>query len=488
MLKANDIVRFQECFDAVFNLIQDFQLMCRFALLCVVVLGCSSSAFTAEPLATTDRICPNAVHPFYWQYKGEELLLLGGSVDDNLFQLTSLTEHLDEMRAVGANYIRNTMSDRHDAGFEVYPFRKLDNGKYDLDQWNDEYWERFETMLRLTSERNIIVQIEVWDRFDYSRNHWPPHPYNPANNINYTHETSGLAAKYPKHPGKNEQPFFFTTPQQRNNTVVLKYQQKFVTKMLAHSLPYGHVLYCIDNETNGEEAWATYWAEFIRAKSETENLPVCITEMWDDWNLTGPHHRRTLDHPKRYDFVDVSQNNHQKSQLHWDNFQSLRNQLIEQPRPINTVKTYGADGNKFGHTSQDGIERFWRHLIGGAASARFHRPPSGLGLSQHAKAAIVAARKLESLVPLWEVTPNNALLSERSKNEAYLAASAGKAYVVYFPQGGKVNVDLSAAKHRLQAHWINIDSGQWGVKSSVPASKSVTLQAPSDANWCVVIK
>ena len=52
--------------------------------------------------------------------------------------------------------------------------------------------------------------------------------------------------------------------------------------------------------------------------------PVCVTEMWDDWNLTAPSHKQTFDHPELYDFVDVSQNNHNKGQKHWDNAQRQR--------------------------------------------------------------------------------------------------------------------------------------------------------------------
>ena len=81
-----------------------------------------------------DRIRPWTKDGRYWQYKGQPVLLLGGSVDDNLFQLPELKEHLDEMKAVGANYIRNTMSDRNDRGFEVYPFKQLPGGKYDLER------------------------------------------------------------------------------------------------------------------------------------------------------------------------------------------------------------------------------------------------------------------------------------------------------------------------------------------------------------------
>ena len=54
------------------------------------------------------------------------------------------------------------MSARSDKGFEVQAFKRLPNGKYDLNQWNGEYWNRFERMLTLTRDRHIIVQIEIW--------------------------------------------------------------------------------------------------------------------------------------------------------------------------------------------------------------------------------------------------------------------------------------------------------------------------------------
>ena len=205
--------------------------------LCVAGFLCATSG------ADENRIRPSDENPRYWQYNGKTVMLLGASVKDSLFQIPHLEAHLDEMKAAGANYIRNTMSDRKDRGFELWRAAQLQDGRYDLDQWNESYWERFENMLKWTAEREIIVQIELWDRFDYSRENWVGHPYNPKNNVNYTHEESGLAAEYPNHPGRNDQPFFFTTPKQRNNEVVLKYQQMFVEKMLSYTLKHNHVLY-----------------------------------------------------------------------------------------------------------------------------------------------------------------------------------------------------------------------------------------------------
>lgn len=457
---------------------------CPECLLLAVLCAAGAAAWAAEDNA---RIQPWTENPRYWQYQGKPVLLLGGSKDDNLFQIPDLKEHLDEMARAGANYVRNTMSDRPDKGFEVYPYRRLPDGKYDLKQWNDEYWRRFENMLRWTHERGIIVQIEVWDRFDHARDNWEPHPYNPKNNVNYTYAESGFAEHYPDHPGRNQQPFFFTTPKQRNNKVVLPLQERFVDKMLSYTLRHDHVLYCMDNETSAEEAWGAYWAEFIRRRAAEAGKQVCLTEMWDAWDLKADEHRRTLDHPERYDFADVSQNNQKKGQEHWDNFQWARARVAKKLRPLNTVKTYGADGGRFGN-NRDGLERWWRHVIGGAASARFHRPDSGLGLSEPAAASIRAARKLESLVKLWDLAPACELLSDRAENEAYLAARPGAAYALYFTDGGTVGLDLRKSPGTFEVRWINVATGEWDRRAAISGGAVATIAAPAKGHWVAAIK
>ncbi len=432
---------------------------------------------------------PWSENPFYWEYHGQPVLLVGGSDDDNLFQWPDekLRRHLDRMQKLGANYVRNTMSDRRDGGWEVYPFRRLENGKYDLEQFNPEYWRRFERFLKWTHQRGIFVQIELWDRFDYSRQHWRGHPYNPANNVNYTHEESGLAPRYPKHPGSNEQPFFFTTPAQRNNQVVFRYQKRQIDRLLSISLQFDHVLYCIDNETSGDEQWGRFWAGYLHRRAKEAGKRICVTEMWDDWNLRGPQHRRTLDHPELYQFVDVSQNNHQKNQRHWDNFQWVRRYLKGRPRPINSVKIYGADRNKFGHSNQDGIERFWRHLLGGAAAVRFHRPPAGLGLSEPAAGCVRAARALQQLVPLWHLEPDLRLLRQREADEAYLTCRPGKAYVVYFTDGGEVELDLRDCRRELRLRWISVKTGEVKQGKNVPGGRWLPLRAPAAGGHLAVL-
>ena len=433
-------------------------------------------------------IMPWPENPWYWSYHGKPDMLLGGSDDDNLFQWSKedLIAQLDRLEKAGGNVIRNTMSDRKTNGFEIYPYKQLEDGKFDLNFWNKEYWKHFERLLKETSKREIIVQIEIWDRFDYSRENWNGQPYNPKNNINYTYKESGFAQRYHDHPGTNRQPFFFTTPNQRNNQVVLKYQQKYVTKILDIALKYDNVLYCMDNETNGDEEWGRYWAKFIKEYAKKKGVTVYVTEMWDDWNLKGSQHKRTFDHPELYDFVDISQNNHNNGDRHWNNFLFVKNYLSDKPRPINTTKTYGADTGHYG-SDQDGIGRFWRHILAGVASARFHRPPSGLGLSDPAVASIRAARKVGSLTPFWTINPANDLLSGREKDEAYLSANPGKSYVIYFPHGGEVKLDVSAANGNMKLRWIDIDSGEWGDQTDVSGGGVIDIVSPGKGNWVAVI-
>lgn len=486
------------------------------ALACAALLNLWSLPMSAAGVAasTDDRIRPYRENPSYWQYRGRPVVLLGGSKDDNLFQLPDLEPHLKLLADVGGNYIRNTMSAR-DPG-NMQPFARLADGRYDLNRWDEEYWRRFERLLTLTRQLDIIVQIEVWDRFDFSGNEWQINAFNPKNNVNYTPAQSGLRESYPEPAETNQQPFFFTTPRQRNNTAVWRYQQRFVDQMLRYALRYPNVLYVIDNETSGDEAWGAYWADYIQQRARQAGVQVFLTEMWDDWDLRSPMHRRTFDHPARYAFVDVSQNTHQRGDAQWQNFQWTREYLAQRgPRPINTVKTYGADtGTKkltryerakqwvkwwigraqtadvagdFGSTDE-GIARWWRHLLGGGAAVRFHRPTSGIGLNEQAQQQIRSARLLLREFDILRAVPDarHELLSDRRADEAYATQIRGEAYAVYFPDGGDVRLQLPAAG-QFSLKWLDLEQARWTANATAAGGRPLRLQPPKAGHWVALI-
>ncbi|WP_169979667.1 hypothetical protein [Tautonia rosea] len=447
--------------------------------LALVVMG-SYGAFADD----VEGIRPSPINPSYWEYQGETVILLGGSDDDNLFQWEeeNLRTHLDRLVNAGGNYIRNTMSSRDEGN--LWPFAQRDDGRYDLNRPSEPYWKHFETLLRLAYERDIIVQIEVWDRFDFSREPWLVNPYNPANNRNYSVEDSGLQAEYPNHPGQNDNRFFFSVPALDKNTVILPYQHAQVDRMLSISLSYPNVLYCMDNETSGRPEWGVYWSNYIQEKARQHGVTVHTTEMWDPWNLSHPMHRNTIDHPDQYTFVDISQNNHQRGQSHWDNMQNFRSRLADQPRPINCVKVYGADTGRFG-TDQDGLERFWRNLLGGLASTRFHRPDSGQGLNDRALQHLRSARMLAEAFDVTRAQPDHhsRLLSDRDENEAYLTRIPGEQYVVFFTDGGGVTLDLSREEGTFTMRWLDVGRAAWQPATEVQAGPSLPLTPPGDGIW-----
>ena len=453
---------------------------------------CSLIAFTAvltlvsvpATAASAKRIEIYKSNPAYWQYDGEPVLLIGGSKDDNLFQIPNLKEHLDLLKSVGGNYVRNTMSSR-DQG-NVWPFRKV-NDKYDLEKWNDEYWKRFENFLRLTQQRDIIVQIEVWATFDYYRDNWDVNPFNPKNNVNYTAGQTGLPVKVNTHPTRTENNFFWSVPAERNQKIVLKYQQRFVDKLLSYSLKFGNVLYCMDNETSVTPEWGWYWSKYIKAKAKTVGVKVHTTEMWDPWDLAHKMHSATFDHPEIFSFVDISQNNHQKKQQHWDNAQRQRARIAGNIRPLNNVKIYGADTGRFGN-DRDGMERFWRNIFGGLAAARFHRPDSGQGLGDNAQANIRSMRMVTDKMNIFTCQPHNDLLTDRQPNEAYCIANPGKEYAVYFPDGGQVTLDIKSLKKPAEVRWLDIMKSQWANTQQIEDNSNLKLRCPSKGYWAVLIK
>ncbi len=500
-------------------------------------------------------IQPSAQSPGYWEYEGQRVMLVGGSDTDHLFLgdgeslpngfTLNLTQHLDAIKAAGGNYVRNTMSQR-----ELYPlvaFYRRSDGKYDLNQWNDEYWTRFSNFLSATKSRDIIVQIEIWDRFDYTtqsgatqshQTSWNYSPWNPNNNVTYTASQSGFASAYEEHPGLDLQPFFHgvpghpcyeggSCPTMRNTQaqydVVRNYQKKFIDKMWSYVKNYDHVLFAMNNETNTHFRWGKYWIDYLQAKGST----MQATDMFNSAEeavAASSQYPEVLNRPDDYTYFDVSQASNLRTSAgaegHWSLLDDLYLQMRNHRsvRPINYTKIYGNDVSPDGSFDRSNATRwgtlgaqntFWMNIVGGAAASRFHRPPWGLGFGSAAVASIKALRKLESLVPLWSVEPDfdhselsgrgtyvqsssvygiNFSASSFTYGEAYLASQPGEKYVLYFTHGGSVDLQLANyAGVNFTVQWINIETGNWDSSSLITGGSNVRISTPSSQGWVAAI-
>ncbi|MFB6136870.1 MAG: hypothetical protein ABEJ42_00830 [Halobacteriaceae archaeon] len=454
-------------------------------------------------------------HPRYWAYDGEPTLLLGGSSQDNLFQVPGVEHQLDRIAEAGGNYVRNTMSARNRresvlrwGADNVWPFERVrgsagPTAEYDLDRWNDAYWDRFESFVEACAMRDIVVQVEVWATFDYYRQPWDENPFNPPNNVNYSLEESGLYEEVTTSPtgvAPDTQPFFYSVPAELDLATLREYQHRFVDKVLAHATPYGNVLYCLDNETSAPPTWSAYWADYLHDATEER---VYVTEMLWEEDAEHPQHDATVDDPARYDSLEASQNSKIVGREHYENGLRFREHASDPPRPVNNVKIYGTgDGTQINFTGSehDAVHRFWRNIFAGHAAARFHRPPYGIGINARAERMLRSARDVEAAVDLLTCEPRPDLLElERvagtapeadgpdAPDEAYLLADPGEMYAVYFPRGGGATLQAPSVE---SCRWYDVEGCDWHDEDAVePASDgAVSLRAPYERQWVAVLE
>ena len=474
----------------------------RFIL--TVLAGVWPGVFVSSSVDGSDGIRPYSGNPFYWAYKGQPVLLIGGSEEDNLFNHPEgLVEQLDALLACGGNYIRNSMSSRNPGN--PWAFKQLASGLYDLDQWNEEYWNRFRRLLELCRERDIIVQIELWDPWDYFMTEapagygpnnvgWESCPFNPKLNINYTAAESQLAEEIDYYSGRrpSEHAFFHTVPEMKDLPVVRRYQEAFVDKLLSISLPFPNVLYCMNNEIGERPQWGQYWARHVQMRAREAGRDVYLADMRRNHDFSSSEQIDLLRDRAHYAFFEISQNNATNGQQHYDQILSIRERVVEEPIPLNNVKIYGGEIGRWTTSVQEGTERFWRNIFGGCASARFHRPgPSrhffGIGLSELAQTHIRSMRMLVDTMNVYGTTPRNDLLSNRAENEAYCLAEPGAQYALYFPDGGAVTLDLSAAPGSLQVRWLDINRSAWQEPETVAGGGTLEIETPGMGQWAVLV-
>lgn len=444
-------------------------------------------------------IQPSSEHPFYWEYQGEPIVLRGASDDDNLFQWTGerLTDHLDLLVSVGGNYVRNTMSDRDEGN--VYAFEQVEDGEYDLDRWNDEYWDRLTFFLDETAQRGIIVQLTLWDQFDLGDS---AHPWFSANNVNLA---DGVI--------DSREDFYDTVA--ANNEEGLRYQHRFIDKLLSIALAYDHVLYNINNESSEGEVWENYWAQYIHRAADDVGREAYVTTMqFDPTNSV----RTAMTFRDIYSFVEISQNNQDSrgatGRGHWDNIINWRKKLASHPAgpmPMNNVKVYGGeDGvNYSAGTETEAINRFWRNIFAGCASSRFHRPAEprvwGAGLNERVQTNLQAMDMLLEELDLFSASPHNDLLSHSiasapASMEAYVTANIGRQYAVYFPPGRfMVDLDPWVYVDRLRVRWLDIDRLTWSDPETIAVQwtgsredwgdrGTVSLKTPSNRPYVALLE
>ncbi len=122
------------------------------------------------------------------------------------------------------------------------------------------------------------------------------------------------------------------------------------------------------------------------------------------------------------------------------------------------------------------------------ASARFHRPESGLGLSETAQTHLRSARLFAMTFDVFRARPTLDILQEREDNEAYAMEIPVEAYAVFFPDSGAVGLDLPSSTN-VALRWLDIEAGAWVHTDRIgPVGGRLDLRTPGAGYWLAIVE
>lgn len=208
---------------------------------CTTVLLLFAYAYGAEPL----RLHPGNPHYFLFRGKPTVLITSGehyGAVLNRAFDArkyldTLAADNLNLTRAFTGMYrevpgesfsiARNTLAPE-EADF-VQPFRRTGPQKYDLSQWNEEYFQRWRDFVSDAGQRNVIVEVTLFTTY-YNDKHWRMSPLNAANNVQRVGNVKSDEVLTLKEPA------------------LADVQERFVRKLVTELKDFDNIYYEICNE------------------------------------------------------------------------------------------------------------------------------------------------------------------------------------------------------------------------------------------------
>ena len=433
---------------------------------------------TPRPIQGTLRVHPD--NPRYFtDDSGEAVYLTGSHTWANLQDIGlagdppfPYDEYLNFMQSYGHNFMRLWMFEHPERAswtdvhmlFDPLPWARTGPGlaadglpKFDLDVWNEGYFERMRSRTIAAGERGIYVAVMLFQGWSLHKTKsevgdpWPVHPFNAANNVNGV-DVPYTAADDDVHPCLHS----------TLNAEALARQEDYVRKVIDTVNDLDNVLYEIINE-GGATTWQIHMIDFIHAteRGKPQQHPVGMT------------HRIS---PKQFNadlFASPAEwiSPTKEPQAWLTPGSSFLEDYAEDPPP--------ADGRKVVLTDTDHL---WGH--GGnpkwvwKSFTRGHNPifmdpwwPLYIQSTPEITpwAFVGGITKDQRDYPDWEptrramgdtlryarrmnlapMTPRPELASTR-----YCLANPGQEYLVYLPDGGSVTLNLLGAAGDFAVEWF----------------------------------
>lgn len=218
-------------------------LLLTLVLLLTVVQSC-----TEQQKSNGTVLCLHPENPNYFMFQGNPILLISsaehyGALMNKAFDYV---RYLNTLHEEGMNYTRlftgpysetgslffwisnNTMNPSPENWITPWE-RDPETGIFNLEVWDQEYFERLRSFITLAAEREIVVELTLFSSY-YADAHWFNSPFYFNRNL------SDLDS----------------IPLQRSNTLyngnLIHYQEKYVRKIVREVNSFPNILFEIQNE------------------------------------------------------------------------------------------------------------------------------------------------------------------------------------------------------------------------------------------------
>ena len=253
-----------------------------------------AAVFIAGTLTGAEALRLHPENPHYFLFRGKPAVLITsaehyGSVLNREFDYS---KYLDTLASHGFNLTRTFTGAAYcepagafsitrnplapEKGNYVAPWKRSEQpgawdggNKWDLDAWNEAYFERFRDFVAQASKRGIIVEVNLFCPF-YEDNQtkqskmWPLSPFHASNNINgLGHSSSHDVYTLDKHGG------------------LLAPQERFVRRIVEELKDFDNLYYEICNEpyfAGVTLAWQHHMVDVIASAQSTHAHPKLIAQ------------------------------------------------------------------------------------------------------------------------------------------------------------------------------------------------------------------
>lgn len=388
----------------------------------------------------------------------------------NLPPIFDYNEFLDFLEAHNHNFFRLWRAENVRGGeggdnfwFYPMPYARSDTeccafdggNKFDLNKFNQEYFNRMRSRIQEAGERGIYVSIMLFDgwsvesKFD-GHNPWKGHPYNIENNVN------GVDGDV-NDDGQGGEIQTLDIPQ------ALTLEEAYIRKVVDTVNDLDNVLYEISNESTGSSgntAWQYYVINYIKTyeASKPKQHPVGMTKQY-------PNESNSVLYASPADWVSPGGN-------------------ITNPDVADGTKVVLADTDHLCGICGD-RQWVWKSFTRGENPLfmdNYDNATSGRGIpftnpnEAEIRTSLGFARNYAERVNLVLMTPAPDLCST-----GYCLANSGPdkpEYLVFLPSGGNVIVNLSTVAGQLNVEWFNPGNGNTTTETPVAGGGSQTFIAP----------